>query len=236
LMKMTGALLLVVVVFALVPVAAADAVGNFNITKCNGGSVTFTATTITFSPSGTVSGTGCDLTGQGTAVSYSGGTLGSGVMGNVKNITYNPLSTTDQFLTFQGTSLDFVLTGLGPGVANTDCTHVATPCSIVGGNPLILSTSGGFTALSLNMNGTITDGGTTNLWSGVLGAQWAGISPASLQTTILGGGSITTSNLFFEPFQITSSPTPQVPEPCSLLLLGTGALGFFGPIRRKLLG
>jgi hypothetical protein len=54
------------------------------------------------------------------------------------------------------------------------------------------------------------------------------LSTGTFTATNLSGYTVTITDL-------SSSVPSAVPEPSSLFLLGTGALGFFGPIRRKLL-
>jgi len=94
----------------------------------------------------------------------------------------------------------------------------------------------GNTALSFVAFGTVADAAGTSPWSGQFATQFDGLTPAQIQTALLqggGSGSVTTNTFFTG--QFTVGTPASTPEPSSLLLLGTGALGFLGPIRRKLL-
>jgi len=195
--------------------AMATAIGALNVANCAGGGVTVSATTVTWSPTGTVAGTGCIDTGLGTSVNYSGGTLGPGVVGNIKNLTAGG-GAVDMFMTFQGTTLDFVLTGLGPGSANTNCNLSALnpTCSVAAGSPFILTyISANVTTVGLGANGTVTDGG-TSAWFGSFSTQ-LNLSGSSIQTTELGGGSIESTDS--GQFSVQSVPEPGT---VSMYLLG----------------
>src|ERR1035437_9567536 len=171
--------------FSLIPAASAGAVGSFNESSCSGGGVTVGGTTIVWSPVGTVGGTGCINTGLGTLLTYSGGTLGAGVTGNIMNLTAGG-GAVDQFMTFTGTTLDFVLTSLGPGSPNLVCAGLAVgaSCSAVPLSPFILTnTGGGNTGVSLTAVGTIVDGGVPSTWFGSFTTQLTQ-SPDAVQSTI----------------------------------------------------
>jgi len=205
----------------------ADATGSLNVANCSGGGVSLGATSITWLPSGTVAGTGCVATGTGTNLSYSGGLLGPGVTGNIQNVTAGTLPV-DQFMTFQGTTLDFVLTFLGPGSANTNCASLSLgqSCSIAAGSPFVLTDLGASTIIGFSAGGTVTDGGISN-WSGAFSTQ-VNLTALQIQTAILGGGTVTSTQSGQFSVQDVS-----VPEPSSLLLLAFGLCSAAGITRRK---
>ena len=209
--------------------AFADAAGSLDVANCSGGGMSLGATSITWLPAGTVSGTGCIATGAGTNLTYSGGTLGAGATGNIQNVTSGggPI---DQFMTFQGTSLDFVLTMLGPGSTNTNCATltIGQSCSVFAGSPFVLTDLGLSTVISFAAGGTLTDGGLSD-WSGAFSTQ-VNATALQIQSTILGGGTVTsTQSGQFSVQDVTQS----VPEPSSLLLLAFGLCSSAGIIRRK---
>jgi len=208
----------------------ADATGSFNVANCAGGGVSLSETSITWQPSGTLAGTGCINTGTGTSLTYSGGLLGPGATGNIQNVTAGTLPI-DQFMTFQGTTLDFVLTFLGPGSSNTNCSSLSfgQSCSIVAGSPFVLTDLGSTTIIGFSAGGTITDGGTSD-WSGAFSTQTTGTA-LQIQNAILGGGTVTsTQSGQFSVQDVTLIPAP---EPSSLLLLAFGLCSSAGLIRRK---
>lgn len=207
--------------------AMASVIGNLNEANCAGGGVTVSATSIVWSPVGTVAGTGCINTGIGTNLTYSGGSLLPGATGNIQNLTAGG-GVVDSFMTFQGTTLDFVLTGLGPGSADTNCalSAINPVCSVAPGSPFILTfISANVTEIGLGANGTVTDGGVTSTWFGSFTTQ-LNLSGTSIQNTELNGGSISST----QSAQFTVSTVPE-PGTVSMFLLGSLALLGFSRLR-----
>jgi len=225
--KIRNYLLAGVVFLGISSSAMAAAIGNLSVANCAGGGVTVTLTSIVWSPP-TLGGTaGCIDTGIATSIAYSGGgggTMGAGVVGNILNLTAGGGSV-NNFMTFAvptAYTLDFVLTGLGPGVGNANCAALNTvgqTCSVVAGSPFILTyLSSGTTGISLSAFGTIADGGVTSSWVGSFTTQ-LNLSVAVIQATELGGGSIASA-------QSGNFAVSSVPEPgtVSMFLLSGAAL------------
>jgi len=208
--------------------AKADVAGIINVGTCAGGGMTITAATVDFTlPVG--GGNGCIATGIGTNITYTGGgPLTSSVTGLVKDLSV-PSGTVLDFMTFTGNpNLHFDLTSLGPGVANTNCASLFVACSPSPGSPFVLTGTPTGTSLSLSASGVARDAsGHSSTWSGVFTAQIPGTA-ASIQTTLNGGGSVV--GTYSGNFNVTA---PQVPEPTTILLLGTGLAGIAAKVRKR---
>jgi hypothetical protein len=222
--------------FSLVPNASANALGSMNEANCGGGGVSVSSTAITWLPLGTSAGTGCIITGAGTNVTYSGGTLGAGVTGNILDLLAGG-GAVDDFMTFQGTTLDFKLTGfLTYPSDSTNCSSISPgqTCvvfDVASGGPfdspfLLTDLGGGNTEVSLTAYGTVLDGGVLTDWSGSFTTQMT-MDPGTVQSTILGGGTISST-------QSGSFLLSAVPEPATWTMLAAGliALSLVARVRR----
>jgi hypothetical protein len=197
-------------------------VGTLRIANCDGDGVTVTATTIDWLPAG--GGTGCIVTGTPTAINYqsSGGpaSLGAGVAGTIKDLPTSPLT---DFMLFNGNpDLHFELLGLGPGPSRTDCAALLLfeSCAAFPNSPFTLTLSAdGQTTVSLRAFGIVTDAGAVkSTWNGSFSATFPDMDPAAIQAVITSpGGSITSTDS--GSFTLTA-----IPEPMSLVLIGSGLL------------
>ncbi len=212
--------------------AKADVAGIINVSNCvgAGNGMTLTATTIDFTlPVG--GGNGCTETTTGTSITYTGGgPLTSTVTGLVKDLSV-PSGTVLDFMTFTGNpNLHFDLTSLGPGVANTNCASLFVECSPSPGSPFVLTGTPSGTSLSLSASGVARDAsGHSSTWFGSFSTQFPGVTAASIQTTLNGGGTI--SSTYSGSFTVTAAS--QVPEPTTILLLGTGLAGIAAKVRKR---
>jgi hypothetical protein len=225
------------------PALAAPA-GVLNVNNCDAGGVSVNLTTIDWLlPVG--GGFGCIITGSGTSVTYSGGTLGPNVQGTIKDLSL-AATTVPSFMIFQ--TLNFDLTGIGPGVSNTTCATTLNPnlpsCSItltLGGqtfqSPFILAPTSTGTSVTLSATGTVVDANGPSTWAGLYTTQFSGVTPAQIATAITTAGNLpgfcvagTCTSTYSGTFNVTVS---SVPEPVTLMTVGLGLIGLAFVSRRR---
>ena len=223
--------------FGITGTASAAAIGMAQLTGClasPGGlsGVLISGTAITWSPNGTVSGTGCFNTGSPTSITSTQPTIISGDTGNIKDLTAGG-GAVDQFLTFvvPVTNLDFVLTGFGATTTNsTACdTTLGDSCIVAPGSPFELKNTSGGVELDFTVLGTIVDGGVTSNWVGLFSSQLGMVgvreTASDVQNAILGGGSI--SSTYSATLDVNAIPngTPEPGTASMVLLAGACLIG-----------
>lgn len=220
--------------------AMASPIGQLNVTNCNGGGVQVTGTTITWTPAvaAPAPGAGCLTADTGTNVTYTGGgPLVSGdTTGVIKNLNGSTPSPLANFIVFTDQPiLHFDLVSIGPGSNSVACSATVDPnnasCSPFAGSPVILTPNGAGTSATLSARGTAGDSsGVPSNWLGSFTTQFPNITPAQLQDAINNGTTITgfclagtCTSTFSGSFVATVNPS--VPEPMSLVLIGSGLIG-----------
>jgi hypothetical protein len=180
--------------------------------------------------------TGIINTTAGTTLTYSGGSVGIGETGTIKDLvlTGPPIIPNVGFITFAshpGLSLD--LLGLGPGSSNTNCgatTSTGDSCSLAlpGGavSPFVLTRIGNRSTVTLGVFGTATDSsGAVTPWNGTFTTQ-INMTPGQI-------ASFFAANPTGEISSSYSAEVSVVPEPTTFLLMGLGLIAI-GGVRRKL--
>jgi hypothetical protein len=226
--------------------AFGGAAGSGSIGFCGGGGVIVDATHITWSPpNGSLgAGWGCDVTGNGTAITYNNGpgmsgTIGSNVTGNIRNLP----AVGDMFLTFPGAggyNLDFVLSGFGPtNTTSTACSDsLPNECIVTAGSPFDLLNNANGVAVTLSTVGTIVDGGVTSVWNAIFTTQLSSIpqfggiaTDEQVQDVILGDG-VAAGSIGPTSWSATLTVTP-IPEPGTVTMFLLSGIALIGIGRKR---
>jgi hypothetical protein len=219
--------LAVLAVATFLPSASASVIGHLSVANCSGGGVDVTLTTIDWSLG---SPAACLQLGTLTAITSvgNGSLTPASPAGTINDLP--PATGIVGFMSFGALHFDLAAVGgFGPG-SGTSCSSnpgLGSSCSVPG-SPFLLTNSGSGTTVTLSAHGTIADTvGPISDWNGAFTTQIAGVLPATIQTTILGGGTITST--FSGEFNIVP-----IPEPVSAWLIGGGLIVFAAIKGRKL--
>ncbi len=224
---------------------AATLGGNFSADG-NGANAIVSLSNIIFSPSTN------NWRVTSSSFTYTSGSLNVGDIGTLKNLQF-PLPI-DQWMTFNGKPLDFVLTGVGPGDTTdpnncSTATSAGKSCSLLlagglGVSPVVLTWTAGGTSVSLHVFGTVTDGTQTAAWQADLNTTLTGplnsVTNPSFNSatshpidlfnffTANPNGTVTSSYSGTVSAQVSA-----IPEPASLGLVGSALLLAGVVLRRR---
>ena len=213
----------------------AEAVPITGTLSLTGAEVTIDATTIDWAPDGTGSGT--IPVSSGTGYFGAGGPYGSlvGSLDTLQDLDLastppGPAGNTDPLAGFQtvaGTGLDFTLTTIDP------CGVVGPQCLAGPGSPFFFQEFGGSTTVILAMHGTVIDTnnpGFLSTWTGTFSADFAGMTAAQILDQLDAQGFITAP---YSAQKIAVDVPNVIPEPASMILLGSGLVGLAARARRR---